>query len=192
MSAVIKLVIYKKLGEIMKYTVFLALFLFTGCIFQSPITVDNQVDVYQETEHSPELVDRSTQDLLVDEDVEKLLSLALAQTGTPYVYGGNDFHGFDCSGFVKYVYKYGVGKNLPRTSRGQSDYTTKLRRNELIPGDIVFFDTSRKGRINHCGIYIGNGRFVHASSGKAYSVTTSNLDKGFYKNRFRWGGRVAN
>lgn len=176
----------------MKYVVFIALFVFTGCIFQPPVTVDNQVNVYEETEISPQLTDRSIQDLLVNEDGEKLLSLALAQTGTPYVYGGADFHGFDCSGFVNYVYKYGVGKNLPRTSKAQSDYTVKLTRHELVPGDIVFFDTSRKGQINHCGIYMGNGRFIHASSGKAYSVTTSNLDRGFYKNRFRWGGRVVN
>ncbi len=176
----------------MKYLVLVVLFLFTGCIFQPPIVVDNQVEVYEETEISPIIADQSTQDLLVDDDGEKLLSLALAHTGTPYVYGGADFHGFDCSGFVNYVYKHGIGKNLPRTSRAQSDYTTKLERNELVPGDIVFFDTSLKGRINHCGIYMGNGRFVHASSGKAYAVTTSNLDKGFYKNRFRWGGRVNN
>lgn len=176
----------------MKYIVILLLFVLSGCIFQPPVTVDNQVELYEETVHSPELTDRSMQDLLIGEDVEKLLSLALAQTGTPYVYGGSDFHGFDCSGFVNYVYKHAVGINLPRTSKAQSDYTMRLKRNELIPGDIVFFDTSLKGRINHCGIYMGNGRFVHASSGKVYAVTTSNLDKGFYKNRFRWGGRVAN
>lgn len=176
----------------MKYIIFIALFMFNGCIFQPPITVDNQADVHDETEKSPELADKSIQDLLIGEDVEKLLSLALAQTGIPYVYGGSDFYGFDCSGFVNYVYKYGVGINLPRTSKAQSDYTMKLKRNELAPGDIVFFDTSLNGSINHCGIYMGNGRFVHASSGKAYSVTTSNLDKGFYKNRFRWGGRVVN
>jgi cell wall-associated NlpC family hydrolase len=176
----------------MKYIVFFTLFLFTGCIFQPPIVVDNQVEVHDETEKSPEIADRSTQDLLLNKDSEKLISLALAQTGTPYVYGGTDFQGFDCSGFVNYVYKHGIGKNLPRTSKAQSDYTIRLKRNELTPGDIVFFDTSLKGHINHCGIYMGNGKFVHASSGKAHSVTISNIDKGFYKNRFRWGGRVAN
>ena len=178
----------------MKYIIlaFFILFTFSGCIFQPPSTVDNQVEVYPETERSPEFVDKSTQDLLIDKNSEKVLSLAYAQVGTPYIYGGSDFHGFDCSGFVSYVYKYAVGKNLPRTSREMAEYTRRLKRDQLIPGDIVFFDTARKGYINHCGIYIGNGRFIHASSGKAYSVTTSNIDRGFYKNRFRWGGRVAN
>jgi cell wall-associated NlpC family hydrolase len=175
----------------MKYFVWIFFILFTGCIFQPPSTIDEQVEVYPETEQSPEVVDKSTQDLLLDEDSEKIISLAYAQVGTPYIYGGSSFQGFDCSGFVNYVYKHAIGKNLPRTSRAISEYTTKLNRDQLIPGDIVFFDTSKKGYINHCGIYIGNGRFIHASSGKAHSVTTSNIDKGFYKDRFRWGGRVS-
>jgi hypothetical protein len=66
----------------MKYIVLLSLFLLSGCIFQPPTTVDNQVDVYDETENSPELADRSTQDLLLNKDSEKLISLALAQ-GVP-------------------------------------------------------------------------------------------------------------
>jgi cell wall-associated NlpC family hydrolase len=175
-----------------KYIVFIPLFfLFSGCIFTPPSTiVDNQVEIYEETEKSPEEVDLSTQDLLVDDDGEKLLSLAFAQVGTPYVYGGSDYHGFDCSGFVSYVYKNAIGKNLPRTSKSQAEYATKLSRHQLIPGDIVFFDTSKKGYINHTGIYFGNGRFIHASSGKAYSVTISDLDRGFYKDKFRHGGRV--
>ncbi|MCH9814033.1 MAG: C40 family peptidase [Epsilonproteobacteria bacterium] len=177
----------------MKNTLFLLILLtlFSGCVFQPPITIDEKIEVYEETEQAPQYTDASAKDLLVDEEVEKLLSLAYAQMGTPYVYGGSDFTGFDCSGFVNYVYKYGIGKNLPRTSRAQSDYTHQLERHELVPGDIVFFDTSKKGRINHCGIYMGNGKFIHASSGKAYCVTTSNLDRGFYKNRFKWGGRVV-
>ncbi len=166
------------------------LLFFSGCIFQPPITVDNQVNVYVETEESPEVVDSSLQDLLVSDKAEKLLSLAHAQIGTPYVYGGSSFRGFDCSGFVSYVYRYGIGKNLPRTSRAQSEYTMRLERSQLVPGDIVFFDTAKKGYINHCGIYMGNGRFIHASSGKIKAVVISNIDKGFYKNRFRWGGRV--
>ncbi len=175
----------------MKYILSLIfILLFTGCIFQPPVIVDNQVEVYQETQQAPYEVDLSAKDMLVDDKVEKLLSLAYAQIGTPYIYGGSDFNGFDCSGFVCYVYKYGVGKNLPRTSKAQSELTMRLERFELIPGDIVFFDTSKNGQINHCGIYMGNGKFIHASSGNAKAVTISNIDKGFYKNRFKWGGRV--
>lgn len=178
----------------MQYVVPLALIalFISGCIFQPPVNVENKVEVHHETELSPEYVAPNVQDLLVDEDIERMLSLAYAQMGTPYVYGGSDYSGFDCSGFVSYIYKYGAGINLPRTSLEQSEYVTPLERYQLTPGDLVFFDTSRNGRINHCGIYVGNGTFIHASSGKAYCVTTSNLDRGFYKDRFRWGGRVAN
>ncbi len=175
----------------MRYILFIAaFFMFYGCIFQPPVTIDDQIEVEKESEVLPKTFDQSTKDLLVDQKSERVLSLAYAQIGTPYLYGGSDFRGFDCSGFVSYVYKYAIGKKLPRSSYEQSLYVKRLERHELIPGDLVFFDTSDKGKINHCGIYAGNGRFIHASSGKVYSVTTSNLDRGFYKSRFKWGGRV--
>ncbi len=175
-----------------RYVIYSVVVLFSGCVFQPTVSdVNNKVEIHQETEQSPYSVDQSTSDVLINQNSEKLLALAYAQVGIPYVYGGSDFHGFDCSGFVSYVYKYGIGKNLPRTSRSQAKYATKLSRHQLIPGDIVFFDTSKKGHINHSGIYFGNGRFIHASSGKAYSVTISDLDRGFYKDKFRHGGRVT-
>ncbi len=171
--------------------VIFSLLIFSGCVFQPPVAVvDNSVEVYEEIELAPNVVDLNVQDLLVDDEVERLLSLAYAQMGTPYLYGGNDYFGFDCSGFVCYVYKNAVGKNLPRTSLAQSQLSDQLDRHELTPGDIVFFDTAKKGYINHCGIYIGNGNFIHSSSGKVKAVTISNLDRGFYKKNFRWGGRV--
>jgi cell wall-associated NlpC family hydrolase len=168
------------------------LLFFTGCIFQPPPkTVDDKIDIYQERELSPDVTTQSTEDILLTKNSEKLLSLAYAQIGTPYLYGGDSLGGFDCSGFVSYVYRYAIGKNLPRTSRAQAEFTNRISRHQLIPGDIVFFDTSKKGHINHCGIYFGNGRFIHASSGKVYAVTISDLDRGFYKDKFRWGGRVV-
>lgn len=164
---------------------------FSGCVFVPPIAVvDNSVEVYEERELAPNVADLNMQDVLVDDEVERLLSLAYAQMGTPYLYGGSDYFGFDCSGFVYYVYKNAVGKTLPRTSLAQSQLSYQLDRHELAPGDIVFFDTARKGYINHCGIYLGNGNFIHSSSGKVKAVTVSNLDRGFYKKNFRWGGRV--
>jgi len=62
---------------------------------------------------------------------------------------------------------------------------------DLEPGDLLFFDTSHSGKINHTGIYLGEGKFIHASSGKVYAVTISSLKSGFYKRAFRFGGRVA-
>jgi cell wall-associated NlpC family hydrolase len=61
---------------------------------------------------------------------------------------------------------------------------------QLAPGDLLFFDTSGRGRVNHCGIYLGGGKFIHASSGRVYSVTISDLTRGFYRRTFCWGGKV--
>jgi hypothetical protein len=123
-------------------------------------------------------------------DMYPLIKLAKAQLGTPYKYGGMDERGFDCSGFVAFVYAKSLGKKLPHNARAQSKYVRVYDFSQLEPGDILFFDTSGRGEINHSGIYLGNGRFIHASSGKAHSVTISDLTKGFYKKAFRFGGKV--
>ncbi len=119
-----------------------------------------------------------------------LIKVAKAQVGVPYRYGGMTPRGFDCSGFVCYVYEEGIGKKLPRTAKAQSRYAKIVDVEELLPGDILFFDTSNRGEINHTGIYIGDGKFIHASSGKVYAVTISSFKKGFYKRAFRFGARV--
>ena len=122
--------------------------------------------------------------------IEKIISTAKSKLGSPYhpAHAGPD--SFDCSGFVYYVFTTN-GIKIPRTSRGQSLISKRLRRDELKRGDIVVFDTAHRGHINHSGIYLGDGKFIHATSGRAYSVTISNLDKGFYKDKFRWGVRVV-
>ncbi len=118
-----------------------------------------------------------------------IVKTAMKYLGKPYRYGATGPDSFDCSGFVYAVYKE-VGIDIPRTSIAQSQIRgKKLSINELKAGDLLSFDTSLKGHINHSGIYIGNHKFIHASSGKAYSVTISSLD-GWYKDKFRWGKRV--
>ena len=120
--------------------------------------------------------------------VEALLALAKSKLGNSYqpAQAGPDH--FDCSGFVYYVFKEN-GISIPRTSRIQSESGEKLDRASLKPGDILFFDTHARGHVNHSGIYLGDGKFIHSSSGKAYGVTISDLDKGFYKEKFQWGVR---
>ncbi len=128
-----------------------------------------------------------------DARTAELVATARRQLGTPYRYGGMDpERGFDCSGFVCYVYNQAWGKRLPRTARAQSRYVVPLARDRLHAGDLLFFDTryGGKGPVNHCGIYLGDGTFIHASSGRVHSVTISPLDHGFYRTRFKWGGRV--
>jgi cell wall-associated NlpC family hydrolase len=120
--------------------------------------------------------------------VHKLITLAKRKLGDSYVYAAAGPDHFDCSGFVYYVFKEN-GITIPRTSLLQSKGSKKLNRQELKKGDILSFDTYDRKHINHSGIYLGNGKFIHASSGKAHGVTISELDKGFYKDKFRWGVR---
>ncbi len=117
--------------------------------------------------------------------------------GTPYSYGGTNLSkGVDCSGFVLSVFKQNPYYNLTvnRVASDQYNNGTRVSKSDLQAGDIVVFDTSgpNNGVITHSGIYIGNGNFIHASSGGAYSVTISNLNEGFYLNAYVGGTRVLN
>jgi len=120
--------------------------------------------------------------------IHKLISLAKSKLGDSYVPAATGPDHFDCSGFVYYVFKEN-GMMIPRTSLLQSKSGKKITRELLQEGDILSFDTYERGHVNHSGIYLGNGTFIHSSSGKAYGVTISELDNGFYKDKFRWGVR---
>jgi len=124
----------------------------------------------------------------VNERVQSVLAQALAQLGTPYRWGGAaPSTGFDCSGLVKYVFKTALGIELPRVSREQAQGGQPVDRKELTPGDLVFF--SRRGKvINHVGIYLGDGRFVHAPR-TGRDVSISKL-KGYWYQRFLRARRV--
>lgn len=113
---------------------------------------------------------------------------ALSQVGQPYRWGGSrPGEGFDCSGLVQYVYREALGIELPRTSRAMSTRGEAVDRDSLAPGDLVFFQTTRQ-RNSHVGIYIGDGRFVHApSSGSLVRVEA--LDKRYWTKRFNGGRR---
>ena len=87
---------------------------------------------------------------------EKVVSYAKKMIGVPYVYGGSSPRGFDCSGFTSYVYHH-FGLAIARTSYAQFREGMRVRRKSLRPGDLVFFHG-----VGHVGIYIGNGRFIHA------------------------------
>ncbi len=120
--------------------------------------------------------------------IDKLISLAKSKLGDSYMPAKAGPDHFDCSGFVYYLFKTN-DVSIPRTSLNQSKSGKKLTREELQKGDILFFDTAHRDHVNHSGVYLGNGKFIHSSSGKAYGVTVSELDKGFYLDKFRWGIR---
>jgi len=118
------------------------------------------------------------------EKADKIINIAKTKLGKKYVWGATGKgETFDCSGFTSYVYKKN-GIHIPRTSRNQAKYGKYIAKNNLKKGDLIFFDTSkhRKGYVNHVGIYLGNGKFIHASSAKK-KVTISNLSK-FYAQRY--------
>lgn len=122
----------------------------------------------------------------------KLVNSAKKLLNKPYVYGASGPSSFDCSGFTYYLFKK-LNIDLPRTAAQQSTVGTLVSKSSLQMGDLVFFDTSGRvnGQITHVGIYIGNGKFIHASSGKsAKRVVISELNSGYYKTRFIRGRRV--
>ena len=127
-------------------------------------------------------------EIKIETKVDKLITLANSKFGAKYIYAKAGPDEFDCSGFVYFVFKTN-GIKIPRTSRNQSQSGDKLTREEIKRGDILFFDTGGRGHVNHSGVYLGDGKFIHASSGRAKGVTISNLDKGFYPDKFRWGIR---
>jgi len=118
---------------------------------------------------------------------DRLITLAKSKIGSPYVYAKTGPDSFDCSGFVYYLF-HAYNMDIPRTSLNQSKIGEKISRDQIQKGDILFFDTSGKGHINHSGVYLGGNEFIHASSGKANSVTISSLNA-WYKDKFRWGIR---
>lgn len=109
--------------------------------------------------------------------------------GTPYKSGGTTAKGFDCSGFTSYVFAK-MGIDLPRVSSDQATVGTKVAKDDLIAGDLVFFDTSggNNGAISHVGIYIGDGNIVHASVSRG--VVVDKLDSTYYKPRYVTARRI--
>ena len=123
------------------------------------------------------------------DSVQNLLHYALNFEGISYHKGGtNPDSGFDCSGFVRYVFDRVGGVTLPHSSNALSQVGNHIRMSELLPGDLVFF--SFMHTISHVGIYIGNDQFIHASSTQTGSVMVSNLNDGYWSKHFTLARRV--
>ena len=125
-----------------------------------------------------------------DSRVRTLLNSALTLLGTPYRWGGTSPEsGFDCSGLVSYVFRNAMGVEMPRVSRDQATQGEPVAdKSELEEGDLVVF--GKHGRVDHVGIYVGEGRFVHApSTGK--DVMVSSLETGYWSGKYMEGRRIA-
>lgn len=116
----------------------------------------------------------------------RIVFTAMQLMGTPYRYGGSTpAEGFDCSGLVQYSYN-NAGLKVPRTSRDQLAASTPVRLSEAAPGDLLFFQSKTS---SHVGIYLGDGRFVHAPS-TGRSVEIASLEQNYYRNNFVRAGRM--
>lgn len=119
-----------------------------------------------------------------------LIEEAVRWLGVPYKYGGNDKHGVDCSGLTSQVFLKSLNVKMPRTSREQQQWCDNIKKDNLLPGDLVFFATgSNRNRVSHVGIYIGNGDIIHASSSRG--VIVSSLGETYYMKRYHSSGRPA-
>lgn len=121
--------------------------------------------------------------------VQEVLMNALALSGTPYKYGGKTPDtGFDCSGFVRYVFSQAANLTLPHGARAISQLGKSIPADQLQPGDLVFFNTL-KHAFSHVGIYLGDGRFIHApSSGGGVHVV--NMNDAYWAKRFNGARRL--
>ena len=119
-----------------------------------------------------------------------LTDFSLTLRDIRYRHGGLDpATGFDCSGFVRYVFRHSLGQDLPHSSASQYRLGAAVARSAMQVGDLVFFRTHGK-RISHVGIYLGDGRFIHSpSSGKRVSI--SSLDERYWAKRFAGAKRPS-
>ncbi|MBP7566564.1 MAG: C40 family peptidase [Burkholderiaceae bacterium] len=127
----------------------------------------------------------------VQQRTAELVVTAMGSLGVPYKRGGNsaDAGGFDCSGFVRAMYEQTLGLVLPRRAEQQAAATQTIDRNELQPGDLVFFNTLRRA-FSHVGIYVGDGKFIHSPRPGA-QVRVESMHTSYWDRRFDGARRVA-
>jgi len=123
------------------------------------------------------------------ERAREVLVNALSLTGVRYQYGGKSPEsGFDCSGFVRYVYQQAGNLTLPHGARAISQLGKTIPKSELQPGDLVFFNTLRS-TFSHVGIYLGNNRFIHSPSSGG-GVRVEDMQSSYWDKRFNGAQRI--
>lgn len=150
----------------------------------APAITDNQVDAQAltqaATDDHPENWSERAREVLVN---------ALSLTGVKYKYGGSSPEtGFDCSGFVRYVFKQAASLTLPHSALAISQLGKTVAKEELQPGDLVFFNTLRS-TFSHVGIYLGNNRFIHSPSAGG-QVRVESMQDSYWTKHFSGAQRM--
>lgn len=125
---------------------------------------------------------------LAKKEVSSIIATAKNYMGVPYVFGGDSpEEGFDCSGFLEYVFARN-GIQIPRTADEQYRLGKLVKQSQLVAGDLVFFTTYEPGA-SHCGIYLGNDKFIHASSSKGIRI--DDLNDSYWASRYYGGKHIV-
>ena len=169
-----------------KYIFLFGLFLLTAC----------GTTMYGDREPEPEIYTNADDfynslwaEIDYTPDQKKLIDYSRTLLGTHYNYGGTSHEeGFDCSGFTRYVYSHALNKQLPRTAKEMAGTGKPVNQDHLIAGDLVFFNTLGFD-YSHVGIYIGNNRFIHASTAK-HAIVIGNLKNEYFAKRYNGARRI--
>jgi cell wall-associated NlpC family hydrolase len=170
-----------------RITAALVALLFAASVQASPPTAGDDLDQLLSEKGLLARIDQVRQS--VGEKASELVFTAMGFLGVPYRRGGSTVEsGFDCSGFVKAMYEQTVGLILPRKAEQQAAITQKIDRADLLPGDLVFFNTMRRA-FSHVGIYVGEGKFIHSPK-PGSEVRVDDMAGSYWSRRFDGARRV--
>lgn len=171
----------------MRLTLLLASLLFAAQVQAAPGHSGDDMDKFLADKGLLNRIDQVRQS--VGNKASELVVHAMGFLGVPYRRGGNSVEtGFDCSGFVRAIYEQTVGLVLPRRAEQQAAATQNIDKNELQPGDLVFFNTMKRA-FSHVGIYVGDGKFIHAPKPGA-EVRVESMGVAYWARRFDGARRV--
>lgn len=170
-----------------RYSIFIALLIASSACS----AVEPKIEPAANAPIPTELAPQAPADSSWAATAQEVLVNALSLTGIKYKYGGNSPEtGFDCSGFVRYVFQQAASMTLPHNTRALSRLGESIPVAQLQPGDLVFFNTL-KSTFSHVGIYLGDNRFIHSpSAGGAINVV--NMNDSYWSKRFNGARRIAN
>ena len=175
--------------------------LLIGCAAHSPVSQQEQQQQVKNSVTAQSTSVLFQEDLATDKELadfadgksyklpglaDSILERGMSLIGTRYRFGGTSEAGFDCSGFIGYLFREEAGMNLPRSTREMINVDAPLvSRSKLEPGDLLFFATNgRRGRVSHAGIYLGDNQFIHSSSRKSGGVRIDSLGDSYWSKTF--------